>query len=480
MPEKRGKTTKATDAAKKGSAAFLSTSFDWTSDAPNNQDAESGVLACILLDESKDALNACVSKRVGPDYFFGEKNRAIYEAVLAINDEAKPVDVILLSEKLKANGNFSDEMADYIGTNILGRVETIANFGEWIDILREKYFLRKISRECVKTLEKVRTSRGDIDNLLNDVEEAFLGINSDRVGDTIKPAKEQMKSVVAKIQTIIANKGAFVGIPTGFTSIDRRLRGLRPNEMVVIAGRPGTGKTSIALNIVESAIFGKEPTATLVFSLEMLADDLYMRMVASRARADQMQLSEGRLTKDKMADIYTTVKEIQGAPLWIDDTAGVRISEMRAKARRLNQQLKSQNSKLGLIVVDYLQLVRGSDQSLPREQEIAEISRGMKAMAKELLLPVIVLAQLNRDSEKEERPPRPSDLRESGSIEQDADAILLLSRQTTSKEVAEEGNWIIRADLAKNRNGPTGITKLLFNRSYTRYDNYLEADEETI
>jgi len=255
---------------------------------------------------------------------------------------------------------------------------------------------------------------------------------------------------------------------------------LHANEMIVIAGRPGTGKTSIALNIVESAIFSNPPYPTLVFSLEMLADDLYMRMIASRARADQHKLAEGRIDNKTKADILTTAKELKGSPLWIDDTAGLSIMEMRAKARRLNQQLQQKGSKLGLIVVDYLQLLRGSDPTLPREQEIAEISRGMKAMAKELLVPVIVLAQLNRDSEKGDRPPRPSDLRESGSIEQDADAILLLSRQNTSKEVIESNCWHIRAELAKNRNGPTGVTTLLFNRSYTRYETEAKVDTPAI
>ena len=213
-----------------------------------------------------------------------------------------------------------------------------------------------------------------------------------------------------------------------------------------------------------------------VFSLEMLADQLYMRMIASRARVDQYKLGMGRLDKGKMEDIQTTAREIANAPLWIDDTAGISILEMRAKARRLHQQL---GGKLGLVIVDYLQLLRGSDPSVPREQEVAEISRGMKAMSKELMCPVIVLAQLNRDSEKDQRNPRPSDLRESGSIEQDADAILLLSRQrksATDEESTGNQNWLIRVELAKQRNGPTGVVTLLFNRSYTRYENYLDTE----
>ncbi|MBE6414459.1 MAG: replicative DNA helicase [Verrucomicrobiaceae bacterium] len=482
MSERGKKSTgkKAAGALNGGSGAFLSTNFVWSDDAPRNVDAECGVLASILLDESGEVMGSCVMNKIREEYFFDAKNAKIYSAMLALHNETKPIDVVLLSEKLKSMGYLEKIGVDYISNDILGRVETIANFREWIEILREKYFLRKISRECVVTLDKVRNNKGSIEALIDNVEEAFLNINTDRVGDNIRKASEQVDSAVSKINEIIANKGAIRGVPMGFKDLDSKTHGLHANEMIVIAGRPGTGKTSIALNIVESAIFSNPPYPTLVFSLEMLADDLYMRMIASRARADQHKLAEGRIDNKTKADILTTAKELKGSPLWIDDTAGLSIMEMRAKARRLNQQLQQKGSKLGLIVVDYLQLLRGSDPTLPREQEIAEISRGMKAMAKELLVPVIVLAQLNRDSEKGDRPPRPSDLRESGSIEQDADAILLLSRQNTSKEVIESNCWHIRAELAKNRNGPTGVTTLLFNRSYTRYETEAKVDTPAI
>ena len=477
----RGKSLskKAAASQKHDVGAFLSTQFNWSDDAPRNVDAEAGVLGCILLDESNEFMNLCVAEKIREEYFFDQRNRAIFSAMLSLHNETAPIDPITLSERLKSMGALEKIGVDYIGEKILSRLESIASFRQWLEILREKYFLRRISQACVDTLEKVRTNTGAIDSLLDDVEKTFLGINNDQVGDTIKKASEQVESALAKIHQIIANKGALSGIPTGFTVLDKKMRGLHPNEMIVIAGRPGTGKTSIALNIVESAIFGKNPAPTLVFSLEMLADQLYMRMIASRARVDQYKLGEGRLEQGKQEDIQSTVKELKGAPRWIDDSEGLSILEMRAKARRLNQQLRQQNQKLGLIVVDYLQLLRGSDPTMPREQEVAEISRGMKAMSKELMAPVIVLAQLNRDSEKETRPPRPSDLRESGSIEQDADVIILLSRQKSTDDVLSSSGWLIRAEIAKQRNGPTGPTTLLFNRSYTRYENY-EREEDSI
>ncbi len=479
MSEVSGKRTASRKASgeKKSPVALLSTEFIWSDDAPRNVDAESGVLASILLDESGEVMNLCMSKRVSEEYFFDPKNALIFAAMRVLHIEGKPIDTVLLSEKLRSRGHLEKVGLDYISSDILGRVETITNFQQWIEILREKHFLRKISRACVETLEKVRGNRSSIESLLDEVEKTFLGINGDRSGEALKQATDQVGLVVAKINQLIENKGAMNGVPTGFVALDRKLRGLHENEMIVIAGRPGTGKTSIALNIVESALFSNPPVPTLMFSLEMLADQLLLRMIAARARADMHKLGEGRLEKGKLEDITTTAKELKGAPLWIDDTSGMSILEMRASARRLNQKL---DGKLGLIVVDYLQLLRATDSSMPREQAIAEISRGMKAMSKELRAPVIVLAQLNRDSEKDDRPPRPSDLRESGAIEQDADSIILLSHQKSPKEVVENSNWLIRVDLAKNRNGPTGPTTLLFNRSCTRYENYLEKDDESI
>ena len=292
----------------------------------------------------------------------------------------------------------------------------------------------------------------------------------------IKKASEQVPAAVALINNLIKNKGELMGVPTGFTAIDNMMRGLHANEMIVIAGRPGTGKTSLALNIAEAALFGCKQFPTLIFSLEMAGEKMYERMIISRARIDQQKLASGRISDEELCNINTTANELKNAPLWIDDTAELTIEDIREKTRNLNQQL---DEKLGLVIIDYLQLMRATVRMSTREQEIAEISRGLKAMAKELHCPVIVLAQLNRDNERDQRNPRPSDLRESGSIEDDADAILLLSRQR--KSVTDEGaksnqNWLVRVELAKQRNGPTGVVTLMFNRSCTRYENYIDAE----
>ena len=451
-------------------------------DLPHNTDAEEGVLASILRDTSSDVITACISSKIREDYFFKPTHRIMYSAMLALYNQKREIDEIVLAEYLNSRNALSDVGGVVEISRIAGRIETPAHFQEWLGIIREKYFLRTLIRACYDAIEGAYQNEGGIDYFIEGVEEKILGISQDRVGDTVRKADEpdQVDAAVARINSLIKNKGQMMGVPTGFTQLDELMGGLHPNEMIVIAGRPGTGKTSIALNIAERALFGVNPVPTLIFSLEMLAEQLHQRIIASRARIDQHALSRGMLKKESIADINATAKELKNAPLWIDDTAGISILEMRAKARRLNQQL---GGKLGLVVVDYLQLLRGSDPNLPREQEVAEISRGMKAMSKELRAPVIVLAQLNRDSEKETRAPRASDLRESGSIEQDADAILLLSRQRKSAsddEATSNSQWLIRAELAKQRNGPTGVATLLFNRNYTRYENYSLRDDVNI
>lgn len=451
-------------------------------DLPHNTDAEEGVLASILRDTSSDVITACISSKIREDYFFKPAHRIMYSAMLALYNQKREIDEIVLAEYLNSRNALSDVGGVVEISRIAGRIETPAHFQEWLGIIREKYFLRTLIRACYDAIEGAYQNEGGIDYFIEGVEEKILGISQDRVGDTVRKADEpdQVDAAVARINSLIKNKGQMMGVPTGFTQLDELMGGLHPNEMIVIAGRPGTGKTSIALNIAERALFGVNPVPTLIFSLEMLAEQLHQRIIASRARIDQHALSRGMLKKESIADINATAKELKNAPLWIDDTADISILEMRAKARRLNQQL---GGKLGLVVVDYLQLLRGNDPNLPREQEVAEISRGMKAMSKELRAPVIVLAQLNRDSEKETRAPRASDLRESGSIEQDADAILLLSRQRKSAsddEATSNSQWLIRAELAKQRNGPTGVATLLFNRNYTRYENYSLRDDVNI
>lgn len=276
------------------------------------------------------------------------------------------------------------------------------------------------------------------------------------------------------IKKLLEGRGELSGASTGFIDLDKMTHGLHPTEMIVLAARPSMGKTSFAMNIAEAVAMprrhGAKASGVLIFSLEMGAEQLAMRLLTGRARVSSQRLREGFVNKEEQQRLAAAALELKQAPIWIDDASQVTIHQLRAKARRVF----ARNPGMGLIVVDYLQLIAGTDPRIQREQQIAEISRGIKGLAKELKVPVMVLSQLNRDSEKEKRQPKLSDLRESGSIEQDADVVLLLARPkdaTDDFSVAAD-----RADLiiAKQRNGPVGEIKLTFLREITRFENHTE------
>ncbi len=439
---------------------------------PHNSDAEEGVIAAIILDASETVLNTCIASKLREDYFYLARNRKIFAAILELSSEGKAIDEIVLSDKLQSRQELDEVGGIAEILRIAGRIDTYANFKNWLDIVREKYFLRSLIVSCYETIENANANTESLDAFLEKVESRIMGISQDRVSTSAHRISETVDQSIGEIDKLIKNRGQISGIPTGFTKLDEMLQGLHETEMIVVAGRPGTGKTSIALNIAENAVFSKKnPVPTLVFSLEMGAKQLVMRMLCSRAGVNQQKLRQGFALQNDMQEIYTAGKELKNAPLWIDDSSDMNVLEMRAKARRMKQQYG-----IGLIIVDYLQLLKGTDNRLQREQQVAEMSRGMKAMAKELNLPVIVLAQLNRESEKDENSePKASQLRESGAIEQDADVILLLDwKRLTKEEMANLGGdqRLVNLIIAKQRNGPTGKVELMFNRNLTKYANY--------
>jgi len=376
---------------------------------------------------------------------------------------------IMLAEELKNRGHL-DEIGGLAFINKLtDRVQTTAHANHFLDIVREKFLLRRLIRASAATIEKCHEYQGGLDQFLEEVEQEIFQISEQRSTETAQPIKESIDEAVFLVQRLRERKGALSGLSTGLIDLDKMTYGLHPAEMIVLAARPSMGKTSLALNIAEAACLPKhgEPAPTLVFSLEMSSAQLAMRMLCGRARVSMIRLRDGISSAEEGQRLGAAAKELSKAPLWIDDSGSLNLLEVRAKARRLHAK-----HQLKLIVVDYLQLLSGTDSSVPREQQIAEISRGLKAMAKELNLPVIVLSQLNRESEKEKRQPRLSDLRESGSIEQDADVVLMLARP---KDATDEFSVATdRADLiiAKQRNGPVGTVPLTFIREITRFENY--------
>jgi replicative DNA helicase len=349
-----------------------------------------------------------------------------------------------------------------------------------LQIVREKHFLRCLISTAVSTVEKAHSHSDDIQRLLENVEQAFFKISEDRVSDSAVKIDKPIDEAMEMVQRIIRDGRAVQGIPSGFTQLDHLTFGFQGGQMVIVAARPGMGKTSIALNFIEAALFpkpnsNKAPANVLLFSLEMPARELALRLLCSRARVNMQKLRSAHPDHQTQVDLVTAANEYRGLPLTVDDNGGQTILEIRAKCRRMHAQ-----RKLDLIVIDYIQLINGLDSSLPREQQIAEVSRSIKAMAKEFNVPVIALAQLNRKSEDEARQPRMSDLRESGSIEQDADIVMLISKLSASQSKAAgegeaemsdgSGCYLRQLIVAKNRNGPTHDINLLWNPGLTRFD----------
>lgn len=441
---------------------------------PHNLDAEQGLLASIVIDGGGDILNSCIERKIRPEYFFNTAHQLIFEALLALNGNGKGIDEITLCEQLRSRGNL-DAVGGLVYVNELtARTETTAHAIHWLEIVREKYFLRKLIETSRRTIEAAYSPADRLDSLLNSVERSFLEISQDRVQESAQLIGEPggpLENALTMISRMAQSKGAITGIPTGFKRLDQMTFGFHPGQMIVVAARPGMGKTSIALNFIEAALFDKskpEGLNVLMFSLEMTATDLQLRLLASHSRVKLREVQRGFAKADEHKKLSVAAKEFKERKLYIDDVGGQTIMEMRAKARRLHSRVK-----LDLIVIDYLQLINGTDNSVSREQQIAEASRSIKAMAKEFGIPIIALAQLNRKSEDENRAPRVSDLRESGSIEQDADVVMLIDKARGKKETEEEariaGVFQRTLIIAKQRNGPVGELPLIFNGDLTLF-----------
>ena len=444
---------------------------------PHSLEAEEGLLAACLIDGGREILTECIEAKIAPEFFYKTAHEEIFRALLSLYETGDPVDEILLLEYLRKNG--LEEEVGGISTiyAIQDRIETPAHARYFAKIVHEKYLLRRLIRTSREAIEACYEQQEDMSAFIEKIEQDIFEISRDRITDAAKPIRESLDEAVADIHALLNGRDDADGVLSGFRDLDGMTYGFHPGQMIVLAARPSVGKTSLAMNFAEHAMIpdgGRKPSGVVVFSLEMTAAQLAMRLICSRARVDMKRIRDRVISKQDSAEIANTVKELKQAPLWIDDGSSSTILDIRAKARRLHTK-----SPLGLVVVDYLQLIRGTDNRVQREQQIADISRGMKGMAKELNVPVVVLSQLNRESEKENRDPRLSDLRESGSIEQDADVVFLLHRpkKRDEDESVEEGGLPgdvehIKLIIAKQRNGPVGEVDLTFVRRYTRYENF--------
>ena len=441
---------------------------------PHSTEAEMGVLGCALLDPNQ-CIGECIEKLKddGKSAFYDLRHQTIYETLAEMFNSRMPVDLITVQQNLKDR-----QLLERVGgiaylSQLQDAVPSAANLSYYLDIVREKYLLRKLIATCSGVVGKVYDYEGNVEELLDEVEKEILRVNESRVQNGVQPINTLVHGAIATIENYHARQGQLGGISTGFADLDKMTDGLHGGEMIIVAARPSMGKTSLAMNIAEHvAMELKLPVG--VFSLEMSAASLILRMMCSLARVNLRSIREGFMIETDFPKLTNAAGRLSAAKLFIDDTAGLSILQLRARARRMAQQ-----HGIKLFVIDYLQLCNSTARRAQenRQQEIADISSGIKALAKELNVPIIVLSQLNRELEKDKsRKPRLSDLRESGSIEQDADLVGLLYKPNAGDDedgaAADETDGIpVNFLIAKQRNGPTGDVHLTFLKPYTRFES---------
>jgi replicative DNA helicase len=429
---------------------------------PQNLEAETSVLGAVLLEN--EALNR-VLEILKEDDFYREAHRRIFSAILHLYEHSEPVDLITLSEVLKTRGDLDAVGGVEYLNSLVNGVPTAANISYYAKIIKEKAILRKLINRATEIVSQSYSNSGDVDEFIDQAERTIFEISEDRVRPSFYPIKDLIKSSFKTIERLYEKRQLITGVPTGFQRLDELTSGLQPADLIIIAGRPSMGKTAFALNIAQHASV-RATTPAAIFSLEMSKEQLALRMLCSEAKVDAHRLRGGFLSEADWPKLTRAAGSLSEAPLFIDDTPGLSALEMRAKARRLKIE-----HNLGLVIVDYLQLMRGRASADSREQEISDISRSLKALAKELSIPVIALSQLNRRvEERGDKRPQLSDLRESGAIEQDADVILFLYRDEVYNK-SEENRGKAEIIIGKQRNGPTDKVDLAFLDKYTRFEN---------
>ncbi len=437
---------------------------------PQNLEAEQSVLGGILLDNQ--ALNTVLEALTQAD-FYSDAHRKIFKAIIDLSERSEPCDLITLSNILKDQKRIDQVGGTAYLASLVDNVASAANISYYVKIIKEKSVLRRLIGSATEILNKSYDAGMDVDDILDEAEHAIFEISENKIRPAFHPIREIIRESFKTIERLYDKKELITGVATGFERLDELTSGLQNSDLIIIAGRPSMGKTAFALNIAQyAALEAGVPVA--IFSLEMAREQLATRMLSAEARVDSQRLRKGFLGETDWPKLTTAAGRLSDAPIYIDDTPAITVMEMKAKSRRLKA-----DAGLGLVVLDYLQLMRGSSFKDSREQEISEISRSLKALAKELSLPVIALSQLNRKVEdRTNRRPQMADLRESGAIEQDADVIAFIYRDEVynrSDDNPEKG--MAEIIIGKQRNGPTGIVKLAFQEKYTRFENLARGVE---
>ena len=404
--------------------------------------------------------------------FYRESHRKIFRAMIEICDRSEPVDLITLSDFLKAKGDLEVVGGSAYLASLASAIPTSANIHFYARIVREKAIRRYLISAATNIATRGYEDQENVDEFLDEAEKVIFDISEKRVRGSFVKVGDMIRDSIKMVEKLYERKDMVTGVPSGFKDLDRLTAGFQPSDLIVIAGRPSMGKTALCLNIATHAAFGGHGVA--VFSLEMAKEQLVLRMLCSEARIDHSKVRSGYLADREFPALVMAAGRLAETPIYLDDTPAISILELRAKARRL---VRDRDKKIGLIIVDYLQLMRGSERAPNREQEISEISRSMKALAKELNIPVIAISQLNRRVEdRGDKRPMMADLRESGAIEQDADVIAFVYREVVYNENVDDPN-VAEIIVGKQRNGPTGTVRLAFFREFTRFENYTGVEE---
>ncbi|MFX3674346.1 MAG: replicative DNA helicase [Paenisporosarcina sp.] len=430
---------------------------------PHNQEAEQSVIGAIFL-EPQALITA--AEILQYEDFYRVAHQKIFQTMNRLSDQGKPIDVVTVTEELSAKKELEDVGGLSYLTEIANAVPTAANIAHYARIVEEKALLRRLIRVATNIVEDGFTREDEVEALLSEAEKKMMEVSNRKNAGDFRHIKDVLVQTYDNIELLHARKGDITGVPTGFRDLDRITAGFQRNDLIIVAARPSVGKTAFALNVAQNVATKTEENVA-IFSLEMGAEQLVMRMLCAEGNIDAQILRTGALTAEDWRKLTMAMGSLSNAGIFIDDTPGIRINEIRSKCRRLKQEYG-----LGMILIDYLQLIQGSGNGKEnRQQEVSEISRSLKALARELQVPVIALSQLSRGVEqRQDKRPMMSDLRESGSIEQDADIVSFLYREDYYDKETENQN-MIEIIIAKQRNGPTGTVTLAFVKEFNKFVN---------
>ncbi len=440
---------------------------------PQNIEAEQSVLGGVLIEN--EAVHKVMEILTAED-FYRDAHRKIYDALMDLAERDEPADLITLTNELRKKEHLDSVGGASYVTSLIDSVVTAANIEYYAKIVKEKAILRKLIDTSTEIITHSYEDRSDVESLLDEAERAIFEISENRIKPSFYPIRDIVKQSFKTIERLYEKKELVTGVPSGYRDLDQRTAGFQPSDLIIVAGRPSMGKTAFCLNVAQYAAIEKR-TSVGIFSLEMSKEQIVIRMLCSEAQVEGTRLRTGFLTESDWPRLTLAAGNLSDAPIFIDDAAALSVLELRAKARRLNAE-----HGLGMIMIDYLQLMRGRAKVESRQQEISEISRSLKALAKELNIPVIAVSQLSRRTEERQgMRPQLSDLRESGAIEQDADVILFIYRDEVYNRSEDNPNrGKAEFIIGKQRNGPTGKIELAFLEKFTTFKELYKGESEPI